>query len=156
MPRQARQSPQRPRPGRDPVQQLQREWGELLIVFPEGRRWLWLVISMAIRVIWRLTLPILAIGGQYSLGDQVAATMKLAADDVQTLVIPGCAHWVAEETPEEILAALTAFLAPTGTGRPRRNPRKHDAARQPLAAGDAASARAAAGCLWLSARSARG
>jgi hypothetical protein len=37
----------------------------------------------------------LAIGGQYSLGEQVADTMKLAADDVQTLVIPGCAHWVA-------------------------------------------------------------
>jgi pimeloyl-ACP methyl ester carboxylesterase len=60
----------------------------------------------------RLTLPVLAIGGQYSLGDQVAGTMKLAADDVQTLVIPGCAHWVAEETPEETLAALAAFLAP--------------------------------------------
>ena len=60
----------------------------------------------------RLTLPVLAIGGQYSLGDQVADTMKLAADDVQALVIPGCAHWVAEETPEETLAALTTFLAP--------------------------------------------
>jgi pimeloyl-ACP methyl ester carboxylesterase len=60
----------------------------------------------------RLTLPVLAIGGQYSLGEQVAATMKLAADDVQTLVIPGCAHWVAEETPEETLAALTGFLTP--------------------------------------------
>jgi pimeloyl-ACP methyl ester carboxylesterase len=60
----------------------------------------------------RLTLPILGIGGAYSLGDQVAGTMKLAADDVQTLVIPGCAHWVAEETPDETLAALTAFLAP--------------------------------------------
>jgi pimeloyl-ACP methyl ester carboxylesterase len=60
----------------------------------------------------RLTLPILAIGGQYSLGEQVADTMKLAADDVQALVIPGCAHWVAEETPEETLAALTSFLAP--------------------------------------------
>jgi pimeloyl-ACP methyl ester carboxylesterase len=60
----------------------------------------------------RLSMPVLAIGGGHSLGDQVAATMKLAADDVQTLVIPGCAHWVAEETPEEMLAALTAFLAP--------------------------------------------
>jgi pimeloyl-ACP methyl ester carboxylesterase len=60
----------------------------------------------------RLTLPILAIGGAHSLGDQVADTMKLAADDVQALVIPGCAHWVAEETPEETLAALTGFLAP--------------------------------------------
>jgi pimeloyl-ACP methyl ester carboxylesterase len=60
----------------------------------------------------RLTLPVLAIGGQYSLGEQIAATMKLAADDVQTLVVPGCAHWVAEETPDETLAALTGFLAP--------------------------------------------
>jgi len=64
------------------------------------------------RMTRRLTLPVLAIGGEHSLGEQVAATMKLAADDVQTLVVPGCAHWVAEETPEETVAALTAFLAP--------------------------------------------
>jgi pimeloyl-ACP methyl ester carboxylesterase len=38
--------------------------------------------------------------------------MKLAADDVQALVIPDCGHHPAEETPEETLAALTAFLAP--------------------------------------------
>jgi pimeloyl-ACP methyl ester carboxylesterase len=38
--------------------------------------------------------------------------MKLAADDVQTLVIPGCGHWVAEQAPDQLLAALTAFLAP--------------------------------------------
>jgi pimeloyl-ACP methyl ester carboxylesterase len=60
----------------------------------------------------RLTLPILAIGGQYSLGGQVADTMKLAADDVQPLVVPACAHWIPEEAPGEMLAALTAFLAP--------------------------------------------
>ena len=54
----------------------------------------------------------LGIGGAHSLRDQVADTMKLAADDVQTLVIPGCAHYPAEEAPEETLAALTAFLAP--------------------------------------------
>ena len=74
----------------------------------------------------RLTLPVLAIGGQYSLGEQIADTMKLAADDVQTLVIPGCAHWVAEETPEETLAALTAFLAPY-RGRNGRGTQPHDA-----------------------------
>ena len=38
--------------------------------------------------------------------------MKLTADDVQSLVIPGCGHHPAEGTPEEILATLTAFLAP--------------------------------------------
>jgi pimeloyl-ACP methyl ester carboxylesterase len=60
----------------------------------------------------RLTLPVLGVGGAHSLGEQVADTMRLAADNVQALVIPGCAHWIAEETPEETLAALTAFLAP--------------------------------------------
>jgi len=38
--------------------------------------------------------------------------IKPAADDVQTLVIPGTGHWVAEQAPEEMVAALTAFLAP--------------------------------------------
>jgi pimeloyl-ACP methyl ester carboxylesterase len=60
----------------------------------------------------RLAVPVLGIGGGHSLAGQVADTMKLAADDVQTLVIPGCGHHPAEETPEEMLAALTAFLAP--------------------------------------------
>jgi pimeloyl-ACP methyl ester carboxylesterase len=64
----------------------------------------------------RLTLPVLAIGGAHSLGEQVADTMKLGADDVQALAVPGCAHWVPEEAPEEMLAALTAFLAPYRDG----------------------------------------
>jgi hypothetical protein len=38
--------------------------------------------------------------------------MKLVADDVEGLVIPDCGHWVTEEAPEELPAALTTFLAP--------------------------------------------
>ena len=64
----------------------------------------------------RLPLPVLAIGGAESSGEGVGNTMKLAADNVQTLVIPGCGHWVAEQAPEELLAALTAFLAPYRDG----------------------------------------
>ena len=64
----------------------------------------------------RLTLPVLAIGGAESSGEGVGNTMKLVADDVQTLVIPGCGHWVAEQAPEQLLAALTAFLAPYRDG----------------------------------------
>jgi pimeloyl-ACP methyl ester carboxylesterase len=60
----------------------------------------------------RLTLPVLAIGGAESSGEGVGNTMMLAADDVETLVLPGCGHWVAEQAPGELLAALTAFLAP--------------------------------------------
>jgi pimeloyl-ACP methyl ester carboxylesterase len=39
-------------------------------------------------------------------------TMMLAADDVQSVVIPGCGHYCLEEAPEGVVAALTAFLAP--------------------------------------------
>jgi pimeloyl-ACP methyl ester carboxylesterase len=64
----------------------------------------------------RLTLPVLAIGGAESSGEGPGNTMKLTADDVQTLVIPGCAHWVAEQAPDQLLAALTTFLAPYRDG----------------------------------------
>jgi pimeloyl-ACP methyl ester carboxylesterase len=60
----------------------------------------------------RLTLPVLAIGGAEGIGEGAATTMKLAADDVQSVVIPGRGHYCLEEAPDEIVAALTAFLAP--------------------------------------------
>ncbi len=65
----------------------------------------------------RLTLPVLAIGGAESSGEGVGNTMKPAADDAQTVVLAGSGHWVAEQAPEQLLAALTAFLGPTGTDR---------------------------------------
>jgi len=64
----------------------------------------------------RLTMPVLAIGGEESVGEGVAATMKLVADDVQSVVLPGAGHWVAEQAPEALLAALTEFLAPYRKG----------------------------------------
>jgi pimeloyl-ACP methyl ester carboxylesterase len=60
----------------------------------------------------RLTLPVLGIGGAQGIGEGAANTMKLAADDVQSVVIPGCGHYCLEEAPEEVVAALTAFLGP--------------------------------------------
>jgi pimeloyl-ACP methyl ester carboxylesterase len=59
-----------------------------------------------------LAMPVLAIGGERSYGPGVGNAMKALAGDVQSVVIPGAGHWVAEEAPEEMLAALTAFLAP--------------------------------------------
>jgi pimeloyl-ACP methyl ester carboxylesterase len=64
------------------------------------------------RMTRRLTLPVVAIGGAESGGEGVAATMRLVADDVQGVVLAGAGHWVAEQAPEELLAALTTFLAP--------------------------------------------
>jgi pimeloyl-ACP methyl ester carboxylesterase len=42
--------------------------------------------------------------------------MQLVADDVQTMVLAGAGHWVAEQAPEELLGALTSFLAPYRVG----------------------------------------
>jgi pimeloyl-ACP methyl ester carboxylesterase len=64
----------------------------------------------------RLSLPVLAIGAELSIGEGVGDAMKLTADDVESVVIPGIGHWVAEEAPEALLAALTPFLAPYRDG----------------------------------------
>jgi pimeloyl-ACP methyl ester carboxylesterase len=60
----------------------------------------------------RLPMPVLAMGGEQSVGERAADTMRLTADDVQTLVIPGIGHWLAEQAPDELVVALTAFFAP--------------------------------------------
>jgi pimeloyl-ACP methyl ester carboxylesterase len=59
----------------------------------------------------RLPMPVLAMGGAESSGDMVANTMKEVADDVENVILPS-GHWLAEQAPEEMLAALTAFLKP--------------------------------------------
>jgi pimeloyl-ACP methyl ester carboxylesterase len=45
--------------------------------------------------------------------------MNLVADDVQTVVIPGSGHWIAEEAPEALLTAVSTFLAPYREGKSR-------------------------------------
>jgi pimeloyl-ACP methyl ester carboxylesterase len=63
------------------------------------------------RMTRRLTLPVLAIGGAMSGGENIANSMKLTADDVESVVIAGAGHFVAEEAPEATLAAITSFLS---------------------------------------------
>ena len=74
----------------------------------------------------RLAMPVLAIGGAAGFGDHVGEAMALVADDVQCAVIPETGHFLAEESPEELLAALTPFLAEYRDGAA--------ATRQPAAA----------------------
>jgi len=58
----------------------------------------------------QLTMPVLVIGGQKSLGDVLAQQMKLVASDVTVVVLPDTGHWVLEERPKETTAALVKFL----------------------------------------------
>ena len=58
-----------------------------------------------------LQMPVLAIGGAQSWGEHVGEAMHAVAAEVETAVIPGAGHWVAEQAPEALLEALTRFLA---------------------------------------------
>jgi pimeloyl-ACP methyl ester carboxylesterase len=58
----------------------------------------------------RLTMPVLAIGGAESASEGIGNTMKLVADDVPTVVLPGAGHWVAEQAPAALVTAVTKFL----------------------------------------------
>jgi pimeloyl-ACP methyl ester carboxylesterase len=58
----------------------------------------------------RLTIPVLAIGGEKSLGEFLGQQMKLVASDVKAVVLKDTGHWVLEERPEETTGALVKFL----------------------------------------------
>lgn len=58
----------------------------------------------------KLTMPVLAIGGEKSFGPTMAVVMRAAAIDVQEQVIPASGHWLMEEQPVATVAAVRAFL----------------------------------------------
>jgi pimeloyl-ACP methyl ester carboxylesterase len=58
----------------------------------------------------KLTMPVLAIGGEKSFGQTMAVVMRAAATDVQEQVIPASGHWLMEEQPVATVAAVRAFL----------------------------------------------
>ena len=58
----------------------------------------------------RLTMPVLSIGGEKSLGEFLAQQMKLVASDVNGVVLKNVGHWILEENPKETTDALVKFL----------------------------------------------
>ena len=58
----------------------------------------------------KLTMPVLAVGGEKSFGATEAAVMRNAAVKVTELVIANSGHWLMEEQPEATIAAIRAFL----------------------------------------------
>jgi pimeloyl-ACP methyl ester carboxylesterase len=58
----------------------------------------------------KLTMPVLSLGGETSLGAALGAQARLIASDVTVVVLPHCGHWVMEERPDETITALTRFL----------------------------------------------
>jgi pimeloyl-ACP methyl ester carboxylesterase len=58
----------------------------------------------------KLSIPVLSIGGEKSLGGFLGQQMKLAASDVSVIVLPETGHWIMEERPRETKDALIRFL----------------------------------------------
>jgi pimeloyl-ACP methyl ester carboxylesterase len=63
----------------------------------------------------KLTLPVLAVGGQASTtGPLMVDMMREVADNVTELRVPNAAHWIAEENPTALVEGLITFLGSGG------------------------------------------
>ncbi len=60
----------------------------------------------------KIAVPILAFSGALACGEMVADELRTVAVDVDSVVIPECGHYPAEEQPVALLEALQRFLRP--------------------------------------------
>ena len=58
----------------------------------------------------KLTMPVLALGGEKSFGTQMAEVMRAGASDVTGGIVPGSGHWIMEENPSATVKLVRAFL----------------------------------------------
>ena len=58
----------------------------------------------------KLTIPVLALGGEKSFGPMMAAVMRFAASNVTEGVVPDSGHWIMEENPDATVKLVTGFL----------------------------------------------
>lgn len=58
----------------------------------------------------KLTMPVLAVGGEKSFGPQMAVVMRAAATNVTEGIVPDSGHWIMEENPAATIALVRGFL----------------------------------------------
>jgi pimeloyl-ACP methyl ester carboxylesterase len=68
------------------------------------------VVDNEASMVKKLSMPVLAIGGEKSFGANEAIVMRNAADKVTEVVIPGAGHWLMEEAPTQTIAAVRGFM----------------------------------------------
>jgi pimeloyl-ACP methyl ester carboxylesterase len=59
----------------------------------------------------KLTMPVLAVGGDHSFGTAMADELRFVATNVTGSVITNSGHWLMEEQPAATVAAVTNFLS---------------------------------------------
>jgi pimeloyl-ACP methyl ester carboxylesterase len=58
----------------------------------------------------KLTIPVLAVGGDHSYGPHLATEIDFAASNVRSAVINNSGHWIMEEQPQQAIAIIVPFL----------------------------------------------
>ena len=58
----------------------------------------------------KLTMPMLALEGECSLGENVMLSMKTVAKDMRGGVVERCGHWIPDERPDYLTQQLLAFF----------------------------------------------
>ncbi len=58
----------------------------------------------------KLQMPVLAIGGAKSYGESLATEIRFVATDVTPLAIANSGHWLMEEQPQKVVAAIVQFI----------------------------------------------
>jgi pimeloyl-ACP methyl ester carboxylesterase len=86
------------RPGR-----MRASW-EYFVSFPQAAR------DFAELSKTKLTMPVLAIGGEKANGGLLGRQMKIVAVDATMVVLKDTGHWILEERPKETIDALLNFL----------------------------------------------
>lgn len=90
----------------------------------------------------KLTMPVLAVGGEKSFGPLQAVIMRHVATNVREAVVAGSGHWLMEERPAETVALIRNFLdtaqmaaesskaASSSLGEKRLTPAEYDFPKQ--------------------------
>jgi pimeloyl-ACP methyl ester carboxylesterase len=58
----------------------------------------------------KLPMPVLVLGGEYSLGTAALESMRSLATDVRGGIVPLSGHWIAEERPDFLVEQLARFF----------------------------------------------
>ena len=59
----------------------------------------------------KLTMPVLALGGEKSFGTAQADTLRFVATNVTMGIVPGSGHWIMDENPTATTALIINFLS---------------------------------------------
>ncbi len=62
-----------------------------------------------------LTIPVLAIGGEQSMGEAIGPLLQPLATDLTTAVLSGSGHFLPDEAPDALLETIRSFLTRGGT-----------------------------------------